>query len=98
MAAAVETPGVSGRSVGGYALIGLLVGVVPVALGMLWLPALRRADARWLAAFMALTGGLLTFLAVDALAEALELQSALPGALGGPGLVLLGRGARATSA
>ncbi len=88
--AAVETPGASGRSVGGYALIGLLVGVVPVALGMLWLPSLRRADPRLLAAFMALTGGLLTFLAVDALAEALELQAGLPGALGGPGLVLLG--------
>ena len=77
-------------SVGGYALIGFLVGVVPVALGMLWLPSLRRADPRWLAAFMALTGGLLTFLAIDALFEALELQAALPGALGGPGLVLLG--------
>jgi ZIP family zinc transporter len=88
--AAVETPGASGRSVAGYAIIGLLVGVVPVALGMLWLPSLRRADPRWLAAFMALTAGLLTFLAVDALAEALELQSALPGALGGPGLVLIG--------
>ena len=88
--AAVETPGASGRSAAGYALIGLLVGVVPVALGMLWLPSLRRADPRWVAAFMALTGGLLTFLAVDALAEALELQSALPGALGGPGLVRLG--------
>ena len=80
----------SGAAFGGYALIGLLVGVVPVALGMLWLPSLRRADPRWLAAFMALTGGLLTFLAVDALAEALELQGALPGALGGPGLVLAG--------
>jgi zinc transporter ZupT len=88
--AAVETPGAGGRSAAGYALIGLLVGVVPVALGMLWLPSLRRADPRWVAAFMAMTGGLLTFLAVDALAEALELQSALPGALGGPGLVLLG--------
>jgi zinc transporter ZupT len=88
--AAVESTGAGGRSAAGYALIGLLVGVVPVALGMLWLPSLRRADPRWLAAFMALTGGLLTFLAVDALAEALELQSALPGALGGPGLVLMG--------
>jgi zinc transporter ZupT len=39
---------------------------------------------------MALTGGLLTFLALEALAEALERQSALPGPLGGPGLVLLG--------
>jgi len=88
--AAVPTPGASGRSVAGYALIGLLVGVVPVALGMLWLPALRQADPRWLAAFMALTAGLLTFLAVDALAEALELQAALPSALGGAGLVLAG--------
>jgi ZIP family zinc transporter len=88
--AAVETPGASGRSVGGYALIGFLVGVVPVGLGMLWLPSLRRADPRLLAAFMALTGGLLTFLAVDALSEALDLQAGLPSALGGPGLVLLG--------
>ncbi len=88
--AAVETPGADGSSVAGYALIGLLVGVVPVALGMLWLPALRQADPRWLAAFMALTAGLLTFLAFDALAEALELQAALPSALGGTGLVVLG--------
>ena len=39
---------------------------------------------------MALTGGLLTFLAVEALAEALELQAVLPGALGGTGPRLLG--------
>ncbi len=90
VAAAVPVRGASPSSVGGYALIGLLVGVVPVALGMLWLPSLRRADPRWLTGFMALTAGLLTFLAIDALGEALELQAALPGALGGPGLVLLG--------
>jgi zinc transporter ZupT len=74
----------------GYALIGALVGIVPVALGLLWLPSLRRARPEWLAAFMALTGGLLTFLAVEALSESLELQAVLPGALGGPGLVVLG--------
>ncbi len=90
IAAAVETPGVSGRSVLGYGLIGFLVGVVPVALGLLWLPSLRRAAPQWLAAFMALTAGLLTFLAVEALSEALELQAALPGALGGAGIVLFG--------
>jgi zinc transporter ZupT len=39
---------------------------------------------------MALTAGLLAFLAVEALSEALELQAALPSALGGAGLVLLG--------
>jgi zinc transporter ZupT len=88
--AAVETPGVSPASFLGYALIGFLVGVVPVALGLLWLPSLRRAPPQWLAAFMALTGGLLTFLAFEALSEAFELQAALPSAIGGTGLVLLG--------
>jgi zinc transporter, ZIP family len=93
--AAVLTPQPSARGFLGYGLIGLLVGVVPVALGLLWLPSLRRADARWLAAFMALTAGLLTFLGVEALAEALELQAALPAAFGGAGLVLLGVAASA---
>jgi zinc transporter, ZIP family len=90
IAAAVETPEADARSVFGYALIGTLVGIVPVALGLLWLPSLRRASPQWLAAFMALTAGLLSFLAVEALSEALELQAALPSALGGVGLVLLG--------
>ncbi|HKH29557.1 MAG TPA: hypothetical protein VKA45_00760 [Gaiellaceae bacterium] len=88
--AAVETPTASARSFLGYGLIGLMVGVIPIALGLLWLPSLRRAAPQWLAAFMALTGGLLAFLALEALGEALDLQAALPGALGGPGLVLLG--------
>ena len=93
--AAVLTPQPSAKGFLGYGLIGLLVGVVPVALGLLWLPALRRADKRWLAAFMALTAGLLTFLGVEALSEALELQAALPSAFGGAGLVLLGVAASA---
>jgi zinc transporter, ZIP family len=88
--AAVETPTASGRSILGYGAIGFLVGIVPVALGLLWLPSLRRAAPQWLAAFMALTGGLLAFLALEALSEALELQATLPGPLGGAGLVLLG--------
>ena len=88
--AAVETPDASAGGFLGYAIIGALVGIVPVALGLLWLPSLRRASAEWLAAFMALTAGMLTFLALDALAEALDLQAALPSALGGGGLVLLG--------
>jgi ZIP family zinc transporter len=90
IAAATATPEPSARSAVGYGLIGLLVGIVPIALGLLWLPSLRRAAPQWLAAFMALTAGLLTFLAVEALSEALELQAALPSALGGAGLVLLG--------
>jgi len=88
--AAVETKGATVGGFLGFALVGLLVGVVPVMLGLAWLPSLRRAGPKWLAAFMALTAGLLTFLALDALAEALELQAGLPGSLQGPGLILLG--------
>ena len=88
--AAVLTPGVTGSAFLGYGIIGLLVGVIPVALGLLWLPSLRRVEQRWLTAFMALTAGLLTFLGVEALFESFEFQAAVPGAFGGPGLVLLG--------
>jgi ZIP family zinc transporter len=90
IAAAVETPEPSAKGFLGYGLIGFLVGVVPVALGLLWLPSLRRADPRWLAAFMALTAGLLTFLGIEALGEAFQRQAALPEPLAGTGLVLLG--------
>src|SRR5207344_444375 len=73
-----------------YALIGLVVGVLPISLGLLWLPALRRVGPTWLSAFMAFTAGLLTFLGVEALAESFDLEAGLPSALGGTGLVLLG--------
>jgi len=88
--AAVETPAPSVEGFLGYALIGTLVGILPVALGLLWLPALRQAGAAWLSAFMAFTAGLLAFLGVEALSEAFELQALLPLGLGGSGLVLLG--------
>ena len=90
VAAAVETEQPSLHGALGLAVIGLLVGVVPVALGLAWLPSLRRAAPRWLAAFMALTAGLLTFLMVEAIAEALRLQATLPDAFDGTGLVVLG--------
>ena len=90
VAAAVETSEPSAKGFLGFGLVGLFVGVIPVALGLLWLPSLRRARPEWLAAFMALTAGLLAFLALSALSEAFALQAALPSALGGAGLVLLG--------
>ena len=74
----------------GYGVIGLLVGVVPVALGLLWLPSLRRLDARWLGGFMALTCGLLTFLGVEALFEAFDLQAGSAGRTRRAWSVLLG--------
>ena len=32
------------------ALLGIYVGVIPVAIGMLWLPFLRRSGAGWMRA------------------------------------------------
>jgi zinc transporter, ZIP family len=57
---------------------------------MLWLPWLRRVPPAWLRALMALTIGLLGFLAIDATLEGLELASQGSQAFGGAGLVLLG--------
>ena len=46
--AATETPGADLGFYGLMALIGLYVGIIPVAIGMLWLPWLRGVDARWM--------------------------------------------------
>jgi ZIP family zinc transporter len=88
--AATETPSADLGFFGLMALIGAYVGVIPVAIGMLWLPWVRRIDARWIGFVMAFTVGLLLFLAVDATLEGLELAGAGAEALGGPGLVVLG--------
>jgi zinc transporter ZupT len=71
-------------------VLGIYVGVLPVLLGLLWLPFLRRIGARWLDFFLAFTVGLLVFLGVDAIAEAVETAAAVAGAYQGLGLVTLG--------
>jgi ZIP family zinc transporter len=73
-----------------FTLIGLYVGVLPVAIGLLWLPFLRRLDRRWMHFALALTAGLLIFLAAEALHEALEMANAVAGAFQGTGLVAIG--------
>jgi hypothetical protein len=87
---AVETPPADLGFFGLMALLGVYVGVIPVALGMLWLPWLRRVPAAWLRGLMALTVGLLAFLAVDATLEGIELAGAGSQAFGGAALVLVG--------
>jgi zinc transporter, ZIP family len=88
--AAVETPAGDLGFFGLMALLGLYVGVIPVALGMLWLPWMRRIPPSWLRAVMALTVGLLAFLAVDATLEGLELAGEGSQAFGGAALVIIG--------
>lgn len=90
VAVAVETPRGTARTLWAFTLIGIFVGVIPVLLGITWLPFLRRLPQRWVDFFLALTAGLLVFLAVDALDEALEVAADVPGAFQGVGLVVLG--------
>jgi ZIP family zinc transporter len=88
--AAVETPDAGLSFYGLMALIGIYVGVIPVAIGMLWLPWLRGVDARWIRFLLAFTVGLLAFLGVEALLEGTELAGEGAQALGGAALVWLG--------
>jgi hypothetical protein len=88
--AAAETPEPDSDFFALMALLGLYVGVIPVLLGMLWLPWVRRIPAAWLRAVMALTIGLLAFLAIDATLEGLELAGAGSQAFGGTALVVIG--------
>jgi zinc transporter, ZIP family len=87
---AVETPASDASFFGLMALLGIYVGVIPVALGMLWLPWVRRIPPSWLRVVMALTVGLLAFLAIDATLEGFELAGEGSQAFGGAALVLVG--------
>jgi zinc transporter, ZIP family len=87
---AVETPETDAGFFGLMALLGLYVGVIPISLGMLWLPFVRRVGAQWLRVLIAFTVGLLAFLAVDAALEGLDIAGAGPSAFGGASLVFIG--------
>jgi zinc transporter ZupT len=87
---AAETPQADLDFFGLMALLGVYVGIVPVSLGMLWLPFVRRVDARWIGALIAFTVGLLALLAIDAALEGLEIAAEAPSVFGGSALVYAG--------
>ncbi len=85
------TPEPDGQTFLIYGLLGLYIGVLPVAIGLLFFPALRRASARWIGFFLALTVGLLAFLLIDTVAHGVELAGETAASL--DGLALFGVGA-----
>jgi zinc transporter, ZIP family len=87
---AVATPRPGWRFFWLFALIGLYVGVIPVALGLLWYPLIGRLRPGALAFLLALTVGLLLFLLVDAVHEGLEAVEGMPGAFQGMALFVFG--------
>ena len=56
-----------------FALIGTYVGIIPVMLGLVWYPFIRRLSANKYNFFLSLTAGLLVFLGIDALLESNEI-------------------------
>jgi zinc transporter, ZIP family len=89
---AVETPEAGAGFYGLMTLLGTYVGIIPVVLGMLFMPMLRRVSDDWVRLFMAVTIGLLAFLVIDGSLEGLEIGGESSGAFGGVELLFLGAG------
>ena len=57
---------------GFFAIIGTYVGIIPVMIGLLWLPFIKKMSKGKYHFFLALTAGLLLFLGIDSVEEAIE--------------------------
>jgi zinc transporter ZupT len=57
-----------------FAIIGTYVGIIPVMIGLLWLPFIKKISKQKYHFFLALTAGLLLFLGIDSVEEALEVS------------------------
>lgn len=84
------TPQLDTDSLTTFSMLGVYVGVIPVFLGIFWLPFLRSLGERAYTFLLSLTVGLLVFLGVDALADAIEEAAELPGPFQGFALILIG--------
>ncbi len=71
-----------------FAIIGTYVGIIPVMIGLLWLPFIKRISKQKYYFFLALTAGLLLFLAIDSIEEAIDVSDeSLAGSFNGTLLV-----------
>jgi len=78
VAVAVETPAPSTDLFMRFGLVGVYVGLVPIFLGMLWYPFMRRLGTQGMNFVLSLTIGLLVFLAIGTWLDAQEFASELP--------------------
>ncbi len=72
--AAAEALEPSGDLIIFFAIIGTYVGIIPVMIGLLWLPFIKRISKAKYNFFLAITVGLLLFLGIDAIEEAVEVS------------------------
>lgn len=89
IAVAVPTPTRESVSFASQAVLGAFVGILPVAIGLMFYPALRGIGRGGMTFLLSLTVGLLAFLLVDALEDALELAGEAAALFQGPAMVVL---------
>jgi ZIP family zinc transporter len=86
-AALAPTPNIEQASY--FAIIGIYVGVIPVLIGLLWFPFIKRLSMKKYKFFLSFTAGLLVFLGIDALVESNEIvQKNIAGAFNGQVLIV----------
>ncbi len=88
--AAIATPVIGAPQIATLALMGVYVGVIPVFLGLLWLPLIRKVAEHWKLFFLSLTVGFLVFIGVDTIIEAIENSLLVPSAYQGPAILIFG--------
>lgn len=81
---AQATPDWTGGNIGTFVLVGLLLGLAPVATGLLAYPGLRQLSPAAIRFVLALTVGLLAFLLIDTLSEGMEAAATSLARLNGP--------------
>ena len=64
--------------------IGFVAGILPVLVGMLWFPYVRRLDAKWVHAVLAFSAGILAFIAYEMADEAIGHATSVSTATVGP--------------
>ena len=86
---AVATPVPTAGSLVRQAIVGAFVGILPVAVGLMFYPVLRGVGRGGMNFLLAMTVGLLVFLMVDAAGEALELAGEAAALFQGHAMVVL---------
>jgi len=71
--AAAPTPNPNYEQFAIFAIIGTYVGIIPILIGLLWYPFIKKLNQNKYNFFLSLTVGLLVFLGLDALLESNEI-------------------------
>ncbi|MFL6362863.1 MAG: ZIP family metal transporter [Nitrososphaeraceae archaeon] len=67
--AAALAPTANAEQISFFTIIGIYVGIIPVLIGLLWFPFIKRLSRSKYIFFLSLTAGLLVFLGIDAIVE-----------------------------